>query len=194
MAERTHLDWFRGRLAASRAIEPKDPAPILAWREQRRERIHFNADLIGLDDVRGWSRDADGNVRHTSGQFFGVEGVRVESGDLREVASWDQPIYTQLEGGILALLTRESAVNGIEFLLHAKAEPGNIGVIQTRPRSRARGPTSGAPAPANARRWWRSSPPKPASGSSIAPNTMRKAADSGANRTRTSSRFLTMNA
>ena len=133
MAERTHLDWFRGRLAVSRAIEPKDPAPILAWREQQRERIRFSADLIGLDEVRGWSRGAGGNVRHTSGQFFGVEGVRVESGDLREVASWDQPVYTQLEGGILALLTRERAVNGIEFLLHAKAEPGNIGVIQLSP-------------------------------------------------------------
>jgi dTDP-4-dehydro-6-deoxy-alpha-D-glucopyranose 2,3-dehydratase len=90
MAERTHLDWFRQRLAASRAIEPKDPAPILAWRERRQERIRFKADLIGLDDVRGWSRDAGGNVRHRSGQFFGVEGVRVESGDLREVASWDR--------------------------------------------------------------------------------------------------------
>jgi len=133
MAERTHLDWFRERLAASRAFEPRDPAPILVWREQQRERIRFNADLIGLDDVRGWSRDAGGNVRHTSGQFFGVEGVRVESGDLREVASWDQPIYTQLEGGILALLARESAANGIEFLLHGKAEPGNIGVIQLSP-------------------------------------------------------------
>jgi len=133
MAERTHLDWFRERLAASRAIEPKDPAPMLAWREQQRKRIRFKADLVGLDDVRGWSRDAGGNLRHKSGQFFGVEGVRVESGDLREVASWDQPIYTQLEGGILALLTRESAVNGIEFLLHAKAEPGNIGVIQLSP-------------------------------------------------------------
>lgn len=133
MAERTHLNWFRQRLAASLAIEPKDPAPILAWRERQRERIRFNANLIGLDDVRGWSRDAGGNVRHQSGQFFGVEGVRVESGDVREVASWDQPIFTQLEGGILALLTRESAVSGIEFLLHAKAEPGNIGVIQLSP-------------------------------------------------------------
>src|ERR1700724_1379624 len=98
MAERAHLDWFREKVAASREIEPKDPAPI------------------GLDEVRGWRRDARGNVRHSSGQFFGVEGVRIESGDLREVASWDQPIYTQLEGGILALLTRESTTKGIEFL------------------------------------------------------------------------------
>jgi dTDP-4-dehydro-6-deoxy-alpha-D-glucopyranose 2,3-dehydratase len=37
------------------------------------------------------------------------------------------------EGGILALLTRESAASGIEFLLHGKAEPGNIGVIQLSP-------------------------------------------------------------
>jgi oxidase EvaA len=130
MAERAHLDWFRERLVASREIEPKDPAPILAWREDRRSSIQFKADLIGLDEVRGWVRDANGNVRHTSGQFFGVEGVRVESGNLREVASWDQPIYTQPEGGILAMVAREVTGNGVEFLLQAKAEPGNIGVLQ----------------------------------------------------------------
>ena len=133
MAERLYLDWFRQRLAASRAIEPKDPAPVLAWRRQQCDRIRFKADLIGLDEVRGWSRDEMGNVRHNSGQFFGVEGVRIESGDMREVAAWEQPIFTQLEGGILALLARESATNGIEFLLNAKAEPGNIGYIQLSP-------------------------------------------------------------
>lgn len=130
MAERAHLDWFRERLAASREIEPKDPAPILAWREDKCNSIQFKADLIGLDDVRGWSRDERGNVRHASGQFFGVEGVRIESGNLREVASWDQPIYTQPEGGILAMVAREAAGRGVEFLLQAKAEPGNIGVLQ----------------------------------------------------------------
>ena len=81
MAERAHLDWFRERLAQSRAVEPKDPAPLLAWREQKRNEIHFKADLIGLDKVRGWSRDAQGNVRHKSGQFFGVEGVRTSTAD-----------------------------------------------------------------------------------------------------------------
>ena len=130
MAERAHLDWFRERLAASRAIEPKAPAPILAWREDRRNAIQFKADLIGLDEVRGWSRDAQGNVRHASGQFFGVEGVRIESGNLREVASWDQPIYTQPEGGILAMVARETAGKGVEFLLQTKAEPGNIDILQ----------------------------------------------------------------
>jgi dTDP-4-dehydro-6-deoxy-alpha-D-glucopyranose 2,3-dehydratase len=133
MAERAHLDWFRQRIAASRAVEPKDPAPILAWREQLRNSIQFKADLIGLDEVRDWSRDEKGNVRHKSGQFFGIEGVRTESGALREVASWDQPIYTQPEGGILGLIAREHAAKGVEFLLYAKAEPGNIGVLQLCP-------------------------------------------------------------
>ncbi|QWG17071.1 NDP-hexose 2,3-dehydratase family protein [Bradyrhizobium sediminis] len=133
MAERAHLEWFRERIAASLAIESRDPAPILAWCEERRRSIEFRADLIGLDQVRDWSRDAQGNVRHKSGQFFGVEGVRIESGDLREVKSWDQPIYTQPDGGILGLIARETAENGVEFFLHAKAEPGNIGILQLGP-------------------------------------------------------------
>jgi len=133
MAERAHLDWFRERIVHSRGIETRDPAPLLAWRERQRGSIRFDAQLIGLDEVRDWSRDAKGNVRHKSGQFFGVEGVRVESGNLREVASWDQPIYTQPEGGILALLTRETPADGVQFLLSGKPEPGNIGVIQFSP-------------------------------------------------------------
>ena len=133
MAERAHLDWFRGRIAKSLMIEPKDPASILAWRDELRSSIQFKAELIGLDEVRGWSRDAQGNVRHKTGQFFGIEGVRIESGDLREVASWDQPIYTQPEGGILGMVARETADLGVQFLLQAKAEPGNLGVLQLCP-------------------------------------------------------------
>jgi oxidase EvaA len=127
MAERAHLDWFRERIAKSRAIEPTDPAPVLARREPQRSSIRFKADFIGLDDVRGWSRDEKGNVRHKSGQFFGVEGVSVESGDLREVASWYQPIHTQPEGGILALLTRETPADGVQFLSTASPSRGISG-------------------------------------------------------------------
>jgi oxidase EvaA len=47
MAERAYVDWFRERIAKSLAIEPKDPAPILAWREPQLNSIQFKADLIG---------------------------------------------------------------------------------------------------------------------------------------------------
>lgn len=133
MAERLHLDWFRGRLAASQAHEATDPQPVLDWREQRRGEITFKSELIPLGEVRGWSADEGGNVRHASGQFFGVEGVRTEAGALREVKGWDQPIYTQPEGGVLAMVARETPEDGVEFLLQAKAEPGNIGTLQLVP-------------------------------------------------------------
>ena len=133
MTERIHLDWFRERLAVSRALEPKDPAPILAWHETQRSSIQFKANLIGLDQVRDWSRDEYGNLRHKSGQFFGVEGARVESGELREVASWDQPILTQLDGGVLGMVARETAAYGVQFLLQAIPECGNIGGLQLGP-------------------------------------------------------------
>jgi dTDP-4-dehydro-6-deoxy-alpha-D-glucopyranose 2,3-dehydratase len=132
MAERKHLEWFRSRLAASALHERTDPASVLAWLDERRAGISFQASLIPLNDVRGWGRDADGNVCHDSGQFFGVQGVRTEAGGLREVKSWDQPILTQPEGGVLAMVARESGA-GIEFLLQAKAEPGNIGTLQLVP-------------------------------------------------------------
>jgi oxidase EvaA len=133
MASREHLDWFRERLAASRAKEVIDPQPILDWREARRAEIQFEATLIPLRDVRHWQADAEGNIRHQSGQFFGVEGVRIEAGNLREVKSWDQPIYTQPEGGVLAMVARETLAEGVQFLLQAKAEPGNIGTLQLVP-------------------------------------------------------------
>jgi dTDP-4-dehydro-6-deoxy-alpha-D-glucopyranose 2,3-dehydratase len=133
MSEREHLGWFRRRLAASLEIEPKDPAPILAWQESRRSSIRFKAELIGLDDLRDWSRDKHGNLHHRSGQFFGIEGARVEASDTREVTSWDQPIYTQLDGGVLGMVARETTDRGVQFLLQAIPECGNIGVIQLGP-------------------------------------------------------------
>ena len=67
----------------------------------------------------------------TTGQFFRIEGVRVRSAPgLREISGWDQPIFTQSDGGVLALLCRETAGRGVEFLLQAKADPGNIGYLQ----------------------------------------------------------------
>lgn len=131
MAAREHLDWFRSRLADSLTRENQDPAPVLAWLEERRASVDFKAELIPLDDVRGWGRDDGGNVRHQTGQFFGVEGVRIEAGSLREVRSWDQPILTQPEGGVLGMVARET--DTVEFLLQAKAEPGNIGTLQLVP-------------------------------------------------------------
>jgi oxidase EvaA len=100
------------------------------WSSAGKE-ISFAAELIPLREVADWHRADNGNIRHATDQFFRIEGARVRSSPgLREVAGWDQPILTQSEGGVLALVCRETAGEGIGFLLQAKADPGNIGYLQ----------------------------------------------------------------
>jgi oxidase EvaA len=119
------------RLARDRAART---AELLAWLDARRAEVPFAAELIPLRQVANWRQDADGNFHHVTGQFFRIEGVRVTSAPgLREVSGWDQPILTQGEGGVLALLAREVEGRGVEFLLQAKADPGNIGYLQLCP-------------------------------------------------------------
>jgi len=131
MAEQAHIGWLRERLQLSLQIEPKDPAGLLDWLEKRRKQVPFAAELIALRDVAGWQQADNGNIVNATGQFFRIEGVRVKSAPgLREIAGWDQPIFTQSEGGVLALVCRETPGKGVEFLLQAKADPGNIGYLQ----------------------------------------------------------------
>jgi oxidase EvaA len=131
MSGQENIGWLRDRLKASLAIEPKDPAEPIGWLEARRKDVPFSAELIPLREVADWRQADNGNIYHATGQFFRIEGVRVRSAPgLREISGWDQPILTQSEGGILALLCRETTGKGIEFLLQAKADPGNVGYLQ----------------------------------------------------------------
>lgn len=131
MAEQENIGWLRDRLRTSLAIEPADPGALLEWLEQRRTEISFSAELIPLKEVANWHQADNGNIHNATGQFFRIEGVRVRSAPgLREIAGWDQPIITQSEGGVLALICRLTPHNVVEFLLQAKADPGNIGYLQ----------------------------------------------------------------
>ena len=110
MADREHIGWLRDRLRASLAIEARDPSELVEWLEARRKDVPFSAGLIPLREVADWRQDDNGNIYNTSGQFFRIEGVRVRSAPgLREISGWDQPIFTQTDGGVLALLCRETA-------------------------------------------------------------------------------------
>ena len=131
------IESFRWELAGTADSDPSDPKPVLDWLERRRAAVPFDAELIPLKEARGWTSDPDsGVIRHQSGQFFSVEAVRTKAGAAREVADWDQPIFTQPDGGILALVCGR-ADGGIRFLLQAKAEPGNIGNLQIAPTIQA---------------------------------------------------------
>jgi len=131
MTDQENIRWLRDRLQASLAVEATDPAELLDWLEARRRDVLFSAELIPLREVADWHQADNGNIYNATGQFFRIEGVRVRSAPgVREIAGWDQPIFTQSEGGVLALLSRETPSRGVEFLLQAKADPGNVGYLQ----------------------------------------------------------------
>ena len=97
------LAALRALIAESAAADPADPQPVLDWLAARRADVAFEAALIPLDRAEGWERNPEtGTIGHRSGQFFAVEAVRTRAGSEREVAQWDQPIFTQPDGGTLA--------------------------------------------------------------------------------------------
>ncbi|MFI7640925.1 NDP-hexose 2,3-dehydratase family protein [Nonomuraea sp. NPDC049400] len=96
----------------------------------------MKAERIPLDELTGWRRDrGTGNLVHTSGKFFSVEGVDVHHPE-GPVSRWAQPIINQPEVGVLGILMRR--LDGVpHLLLQAKHEPGNVNGAQLSPTVQA---------------------------------------------------------
>ena len=109
------------------------------WFLSQREQCGMSVEEIPLNRCQSWQVDSlTGNYAHSSGEFFTVHGIRVSQGMTREKASWDQPILTQVgfDGGILGIARQRH--RGIpHYLLEAKAEPGNVGLVQLSPTLQA---------------------------------------------------------
>ncbi len=111
------------------------------WFQQERRSCAMEVDDISLRECKGWRFDEDsGWLRHDSGEFFYVQGIRVGRAASREVGSqgWDQPIVTQVgfDGGILGLARKR--ISGVpHYLVEAKAEPGNYELVQMSPTLQA---------------------------------------------------------
>ncbi|MFH9240399.1 NDP-hexose 2,3-dehydratase family protein [Streptomyces anulatus] len=126
-------------------------ADVPAWLEERRRAHDFRVDRIPFAELRGWDFAPDtGNLVHSSGRFFSVEGLDATvTDDDGTVTTWRQPIIKQPEVGILGLLVKE--FDGVpHFLMQAKMEPGNRNLLQLSPtvqatRSNYTGAHRGAP-------------------------------------------------
>ena len=96
----------------------------------------FKIEQVPITDMESWSFDEKRTrLSHASGRFFSIEGIRVET-NFGNVSEWDQPIINQPEIGILGIITK--VFDGTRyFLMQAKMEPGNIGVLQLSPTVQA---------------------------------------------------------
>ena len=112
---------------------------IIEWFNKKREESDMIVEEIGINDLDKWKVDSNsGNVKHESGGFFQVIGVKVTNTFDREVGKkgWTQPMIAKNPGGILGIIMKR--INGIpHYLLQAKAEPGNIGKLQLSPTLQA---------------------------------------------------------
>ena len=109
---------------------------VLDWIREQNRKILVNVRQISFADMLPmWQFDAEGNLRHATGKFFSIEGIRVKT-NYGNVAEWEQPIINQPEIGYLGIITKE--IDGIlYFLLQAKVEPGNVNNVQLSPTLQA---------------------------------------------------------
>ena len=109
---------------------------VLEWIREQNRKIEVNVRQIQFVQMHPmWAFDADGNLRHASGKFFSIEGIRVKT-NYGGVPQWEQPIINQPEIGYLGIITKE--FDGVlYFLLQAKVEPGNVNNVQLSPTLQA---------------------------------------------------------
>lgn len=126
----THRTDLAARLAASAAAPLDDTGDALRWLRARRTGGAFRVTPVPFARLAGWSFREGGDLVHRSGRFFTVEGVDVSTPD--GSSHWCQPILRQTDVAVLGILARE--IDGVpRFLLQAKMEPGNIGMVQLSP-------------------------------------------------------------
>lgn len=106
------------------------------WFTCKKQENHFSVQQIPFSSLRQWYFEEETrNLKHVSGRFFTIEGIRVHT-NFGPTPCWEQPIINQPEIGILGIITRK--FDGIPyFLMQAKMEPGNVNILQLSPTVQA---------------------------------------------------------
>lgn len=105
------------------------------WLLEIKNASGFVVKQINFSEMKQWKFSAEGDLVHNSGRFFSIVGVDSEL-SARHCVNWDQPIISQPEVGLLGILSKD--FGGVRyFLMQAKIEPGNEGLIQLSPTVQA---------------------------------------------------------
>ena len=109
---------------------------LLRWIHDKREKVKHKIEQIPLSSLVDWNFQKDsGNLCHTTGRFFSIEGISIET-NWGRLGSWSQPIIIQPEIGFLGIIAKK--FNGVlYFLMQAKIEPGNLNIVQLSPTLQA---------------------------------------------------------
>ena len=129
--EEVQFDFLVSAFSNGRFIPTEE---VLAWMKRQNDEIVTNIKQISIDKLKGWGFHED-KLCHYSGRFFSIEGVHVET-NYRNTHQWDQPIINQPEIGFLGFIVKK--IGGVlHFLIQAKAEPGNLNLVQLSPTLQA---------------------------------------------------------
>ena len=125
------LDFLVSALSQGNFVSTAD---ILAWMKRQNDEVVSSIKQIPIEELNGWIY-TDDHIRHHSGRFFSIDGIRVKT-NYRDVSEWDQPIIMQPEIGFLGFIVKK--FNGVmHFLMQAKIEPGNLNIVQLSPTLQA---------------------------------------------------------
>ena len=109
-----NLEVLRNKINKYKKISSDDIKKLLEKRNKLQTKETMKSKLVPINQLKDWFIEK--KIFHKSHQFFSVEGVKVDKAK-REVRKWDQLIFNQPHGGVLAFLTRETSKYGVEFLL-----------------------------------------------------------------------------
>ncbi|MEZ5288645.1 MAG: NDP-hexose 2,3-dehydratase family protein [Vicinamibacterales bacterium] len=111
-------------------------AGVMRWLAATNEAHPLRVERVPFSALESWHfQPRPLRLAHRSGQFFSIEGARIET-DFGPLRCWDQPVINQPEIGILGFLVRW--VDGApELLMQAKIEPGNVNGAQLSPTLQA---------------------------------------------------------
>ncbi len=114
----------------------KSDEDVLKWLREQNEQVTVRIHQTRFSKLKHWYYDDERHsLRHESGKFFSIDGIRVST-NWGFKSSWEQPIINQPEVGYLGCLVKE--FDGVlHFLMQAKIEPGNINKVQLSPTLQA---------------------------------------------------------
>ena len=107
---------------------------VRTWLAEVRDWSQLKLEPVPFSKCTDW-RYQGGRLVHDAGRFFSVAGVRVEGAPEAPHGS-DLPMIDQPEIGWLSFIIRPGP-DGIEWLVQAKTEPGNLGETQLAPSVQA---------------------------------------------------------